>query len=222
MVESPVTGRQRGWEWCMADDDDTLMVRVQEGDPRAFEELVARYQGPLLGFFFRNIHDRQLSEDYAQETLLRVYNQSWDYLPSGRFRGWIYRIAHNLLVDNIRRQSHDALIHAYKGSHDGGVEAVNRIAARLTPPDEIADQRELARIIDALLKELPGDQRLTFTLHYFAGLPLSEVATATETSLPTCKSRLRLAREKLRQKLRSRGFEINPPAEPDADVAGGC
>ena len=102
-------------------DDDTLMVRVQEGDSAAFDELVARYQGPLLGFFYRNIRDRQLSEDFAQETLLRVYNQAWDYLPTGRFRGWIYRIAHNLLVDNIRRQSHDALVHAFTGSHDGGV-----------------------------------------------------------------------------------------------------
>ena len=96
-------------------EDDTLMVRLQEGDSAAFDELVARYQGPLLGFFYRNTRDRQLSEDFAQETLLRVYNQSWDYLPSGRFRGWIYRIARNLLVDNIRRQSHDALIHAFTG-----------------------------------------------------------------------------------------------------------
>jgi RNA polymerase sigma-70 factor (ECF subfamily) len=184
-------------------DDDTLMGRVQTGDSGAFEELVARYQGPLLGFFYRNIRDRQLSEDFAQETLLRVYNQAWDYLPSGRFRGWIYRIAHNLLVDNIRRQSHDALVHAFTGSHDGGAEAVSRIAAQVVPPEEIADQRELARIVDELLKELPSEQRLTFTMHYYSGLPLSEVAEAMETSLPTCKSRLRLAREKLRQKLRT-------------------
>ena len=55
-------------------EDDILMVRVQEGDSTAFDELVTRYQGPLLGFFFRNTRDRQLSEDFAQETLLRVYN----------------------------------------------------------------------------------------------------------------------------------------------------
>jgi len=115
--------------------------------------------------------------------LLRVYNQAWDYLPTGRFRGWIYRIAHNLLVDNIRRQSHDALVHAYTGNHDGGVEAVSRIAAHFVPPEDVAHQRELARIVDELLKELPDEQRLTFTMHYFSGLPLSEVAVAMETSL---------------------------------------
>jgi len=198
-------------------DDDTLMVRVQEGDSRAFDELVARYQGPLLGFFYRNIRDRQLSEDFAQETLLRVYNQAWDYLPTGRFRGWIYRIAHNLLVDNIRRQSHDALVHAYTGNHDGGMEAVSRIAAHFVPPEDVAHQRELARIVDELLKELPDEQRLTFTMHYFSGLPLSEVAVAMETSLPTCKSRLRLGREKLRQKLRARGFSDDSSPESPGD-----
>lgn len=194
-------------------DDDRLMVRVQEGDSAAFNELVARYQGPLLGFFYRNIRDRQLSEDFAQETLLRVYNQAWDYLPSGRFRGWIYRIAHNLLIDNIRRQSHDALVHAYTGSHDGGLDAVHRIAARLVPPEDVADQRALARVVDDLLKELPDEQRLTFTMHYFSGLPLSEVASAMETSLPTCKSRLRLCREKLRHKLKARGFDADSSDE---------
>jgi RNA polymerase sigma-70 factor (ECF subfamily) len=219
MLKSLARRRQRGQDWGMT-DDDKLMVRVQEGDSAAFDELVARYQGPLLGFFFRNIRDRQLSEDFAQETLLRVYNQAWDYLPTGRFRGWIYRIAHNLMIDNIRRQSHDALVHAYTGSHDGGIEAVHRIAAQLVPPEEIADQRELARIVDDLLKELPDEQRLTFTMHYFSGLPLSEVAAAMETSLPTCKSRLRLCREKLRHKLRARGFGDPSQAESLADPTG--
>lgn len=191
-------------------DDDRLMVRIQEGDSRAFDEIVERFQGPLLGFFYRNIHDRQLSEDFAQETLLRVYNQAWDYVPSGRFRGWLFRIARNLLVDNIRRQSHDALVHAFSGTSDEMSEAITRRVARILSPGEIVDQRELASIVDELLEELPEDQRVTFTMHHFAELPLSEVAVAMDTSVPTCKSRLRLAREKLRNKLRRRGFHSEP------------
>jgi RNA polymerase sigma-70 factor, ECF subfamily len=187
-------------------DDDQLMVRMQEGDSSAFNELVERYQGPLIGFFFRNVRDRQLCEDLSQETLLRVYNQSWDYLPSGRFRGWIYRIARNLLIDSVRRQSHDALVHAFSRTPDGESDAISRLAAKVAPPEEVADQRELARIVDELLRLLPADQRLTFTMHHYSGLPLSEVALAMDTTLPTCKSRLRLAREKLRQKLRERGL----------------
>lgn len=187
-------------------DDDQLMVRIQSGDSGAYEQLVERYQGPLIGFFHRNIRDHQLAEDFTQETLLRVYNQSWDYLPSGRFRGWIYRIARNLMVDNLRRQSHDALIHAYSRTGNCEEDAVNRLVANVVPPEQIVDQRELARIVDDLLQELPEEQRLTFTMHHFSGLPLSEVAVAMETSLATSKSRLRLAREKLQQKLQRRGL----------------
>lgn len=188
-------------------DDDQLMVRLQEGDGRAFEELVEKYQAPLVGFFHRNTRDMQLSEDLTQETLLRVYNQSWDYLPVGRFRGWMYRIARNLLIDNVRRQSHDALIHAASGKRDDDTDALARIAGKLVSPDERADQREFAKLVDELLSQIPEDQRLTFTLHHLSELTLAEVADVMDSSVPTTKSRLRLAREKLREKLHARGIK---------------
>src|SRR5687767_3432918 len=113
-------------------EDDQLMVRIQDGDARAFRELMDRHQGPLIGFFFRNTRDAQMAEDLAQETLLRVYDQSWDYLPQGRFRGWMYRIGRNLLIDNVRKQSHDALIRAVKGHHESDqADAMARIAGEV-------------------------------------------------------------------------------------------
>jgi len=188
-------------------EDDQLMVRIQSGDPCAFEELVERYQGKLIGFFLKNTRDQQLSEDLTQETLLRVYHQAWDYLPLGRFRGWMYRIGRNLLIDSVRRQSHDALVKALCGKRaDDESDALARIAADVLSPELHANQRELTHLVDELLDEIPEDQRLTFTLHHFSGLSLSEVAQAMETSLPTSKSRLRLAREKLRSKLAKRGI----------------
>lgn len=187
-------------------DDDQLMIRIQSGDDDAYEELVQKYQGPLLGFFFRNTHDRQASEDLAQETLLRVYSQSWDYLPLGKFRAWMYRIGRNLLIDSVRRQSHDALIKAVLGRKEDEEDALARLAGEVLPPEEKAHQRELFGVVDELLEEIPDDQRLTFTLHHYAGLTLSEVAEVMETAPATSKSRLRLAREKLQQKLAERGI----------------
>jgi RNA polymerase sigma-70 factor (ECF subfamily) len=186
-------------------DDDRLMIRIQGGDPAAFEELVERYQGLLVGFFFRNARDMQFSEDLTQETLLRVYSQAWDYLPVGRFRGWMFRIARNLLIDNVRRQSHDALVRAVKGKNDSD-DVLARMAGEVLSPVDRANYRELARLVDELLDQIPDDQRLTFTLHHYAGLTLAEVSDVMETSLPTSKSRLRLAREKLQQKLRQHGI----------------
>lgn len=191
-------------------DDDQLMMRIQEGETVAFNELVARYEGPLIGFFLRNARDRHLAEDLTQETLLKIHSKAWDYLPSGRFRGWMFRIARNLLIDAHRRRSHDALIRAVKGHADAEDDALARIAGELLGPEEQASQREVADLVDELLAEIPVDQRETFTLHHYTGLALAEVAEITETNLATCKSRLRLAREKLSTQMKRRG--VRPPA----------
>jgi RNA polymerase sigma-70 factor (ECF subfamily) len=185
-------------------DDDRLMIAVQAGDARAFEALVTRHERALVNFFFCNTRDIQFAEDLTQETLLRVFDQAWDYLPSGRFRGWMYRIARNLLIDDIRRRSHDALIRAVRGTGDEKC-VLAGLADEVVPPDETADRRELADLVEELLEELPEEQRLTFTLHHFAELSLPEVAGILHANAATTKSRLRLAREKLREKLVARG-----------------
>lgn len=185
-------------------DDDRLMIAIQERGSQAFETLVDRYQRPLINFFYSNTRDIQFAEDLTQETLLRVYDQAWDYLPTGRFRGWMFRIARNLLIDNIRRRSHDALIKSIRGTGDEQC-VLAGLAGEMLAPDEQADQRELAALVDELLQELPEEQRLTFTLHHFADLSLPEVGEILHSNTATTKSRLRLAREKLREKLSARG-----------------
>lgn len=190
--------------------DDELMILIQSGVMQAFNDLVDRYQGMLIGFFVRNTRDLQLSEDLAQETLLKVYNQAWDYLPLGRFRGWMFRIARNLLIDDLRRRSNDALVRAIRPQSSEEDNALARIAGELVPPEREVEQREFADLLDEVLGEIPEDQRQTFTLHHYSGLSLPEVAEIMDVSIATCKSRLRLAREKLAEKLRMRGI-VPPP-----------
>lgn len=187
--------------------DDELMVRLQAGDARAFDSLVERYQGQLLGFFFRNTRDRQMSEDLTQETFLRLHKQSWDFLPVGKFRGWLYRLARNLLIDNVRRQSHDALVKAVTGKQEDEDDGMSRLTEEMLSPQSHADIREIAGVVDELLRKLPEDQRLTFLLHHYLGMTLVDVADAMESNVPTTKSRLRLAREKLQERLRSLGID---------------
>lgn len=192
----------------MRDEDDELMLRLQEGDQSAFERLVERHQLPLIGFFHRQLRDWQLAEDLTQETLLRIHSTSWDYLPRGTFKAWMYRIARNLLIDTTRRRANDCLVRAVKNRprDEDREEVIARLAGELPLPDEQADRRDFAKVVDDLLHHIPEDQRLTFILHIYAGLSLPEVAAAMETNLPTTKSRLRLAREKLREKLAARGI----------------
>ncbi|MFN0052282.1 MAG: RNA polymerase sigma factor [Planctomycetales bacterium] len=187
-------------------DDDQLMIAIQGGAGGAFNQLVERYQQALINFFFSNTRDLQFAEDLTQETLLRVYDQAWDYLPTGRFRGWMFRIARNLLIDNIRRRSHDALVRSVRGTGDETC-VLAGLAEEVVPPDVAADQRELAALVEELLQDLPEEQRLTFTLHHFAELSLPEVGEILHANTATTKSRLRLAREKLREKLTALGIQ---------------
>ena len=187
-------------------DDDQLMIAIQGGDSQAFNELVERYEQPLVRFFFANTRDWQFAEDLTQDTLIRVFDQAWDYLPTGRFRGWMFRIARNLLIDNIRRRSHDALIRSVRGTGDETCVLAGLADVIPSPADE-AERKELTRLVEALLQDLPEDQRLTFTMHHFSGLTLSEVGEILHANTATTKSRLRLAREKLREKLAERGIQ---------------
>ncbi len=196
----------------MSDDyseDDQRMIRLQTGDVRAFDEIVGEWQRPLFGFFVRSTRDDQISEDLVQETLLRLYRRSWDYLPTGRFKGWLFRIAHNLLIDHSRRRVNDVLIRGLRRGirHDGDeFDPLQSVAASMMPPHVRAEQKELAEIVEQLLQQLSGEQRETFLMHHYDSLTLSEVADAMATTLPTAKSRLRLAKEKLRYLLSCRGF----------------
>lgn len=197
-------------------DDDQRMIRLQDGDRGAFDEIVIQWQGPLFGFFLRNTHDRSLSEDLVQETLLRLYRASWDYLPTGQFKGWLFRIARNLLIDHTRRAARDALVRRVRlqrGDHEGeAAHVLTLLPGNFQSPADRASQSELTHVVSQLLNELPEEQREAFHLHHYNSLTLSEVADAMQTTLPTAKSRLRLAKEKLRYQLSCRGYseEVTP------------
>lgn len=181
--------------------DDDLMIQLQEGRNHAFDELVDRHRRPLEGFFFKNTRDSQLAEDLAQETLLKVYNQAWDYIPLGRFKAWMYRMGRNLLIDTVRKRSNDVLLRAARGRNEDEDDRLARLAGEFLQPEEQVRLSERNESIDELLATLPEDQRQTVTLHYYNGLPLAEVADVMQTNVSTCKSRLRLARDKLRERL---------------------
>ena len=191
-------------------EDDQRMIRMQEGDSTAFNELVSLWQGPLFGFFLRNTRDEHLSEDLVQETLLRLYRNCWDYLPKGLFKGFLFRIARNLIIDHSRRTINDVLIRRVRGravGRDGEeFDMMQLVPEDIASPIDRVMVQEIASAVQEILQELPEEQRQTFLLHHYESLTLSEVAVAMQTSLPTAKSRLRLVKEKLRNLLVCRGF----------------
>lgn len=200
--------------------DDSRMIRLQSGDAAVFAEITAAWQRPLFCFFFRNTRCKETSEDLVQETMLRLFRNCWDYLPRGLFRGFLFRIARNLLTDHSRRLRNDVLLHALRSTlvAESELDIMLQLPDSLPSPAESGEAREFREVLNQLLLLLPEEQRLSFTLHYYDSLTLPEVADAMACSLPAVKGRLRLAREKLRQQLASRGYGEAADTDPLPDT----
>jgi RNA polymerase sigma-70 factor, ECF subfamily len=118
--------------------DEALMLEFRDGSRPAFEELLARYRGPLYGFFRRRLNSEQRAEDLAQETFLAVIRASDRYEARALFRTYLYGIAMNLLAAERRKQLRDSQLETFEpeaASHDGS-DAVLQIRQALGRLDD--------------------------------------------------------------------------------------
>ena len=99
------------------DEDVRLMLAFREGDARAFEQLFRRWSGPLLRYLERMVRDAASAEDLVQEAFLRVHRARERYTPDARFSTWLYRIATNLALNELRRPRHK-VVHSSMGDEE--------------------------------------------------------------------------------------------------------
>lgn len=167
------------------------MCRFRDGETAAFETLYANHRGPLYRYFLRQVA-RNAVDDLFQNVWLRVINSKARYRPDAPFGAFLYRIAHNVLVDHYRRVGRvPELIPD---------EAVD-LPDTSTGPERALTQHELRAALSRALDELPAAQREAFLLHEEAGLTLEQIAQVVGTGRETIKSRLRYALKRLRQEL---------------------
>jgi RNA polymerase sigma-70 factor (ECF subfamily) len=177
------------------DPDVELMRRFQGGDLGAFERLVRKYQRPLINFAYRFLHDQNDAEDMAQEIFLRIYSSARSYVPSAKFSTWIYRIATNLCLNELRRtrnRAQDSL--ESKGLED---EPLNLPDNSIQSPYEAVAEREQIRIIRNAIDDLPPRQKTAVVLCKYQGFSYKEVAEIMQCSEGAVKSYLHRARESL-------------------------
>lgn len=175
--------------------DEMLMSRYRDGDAGAFETLYARHRGALFRYFLRQCRRRALAEEMFQDVWTSVIRARDRYEPKAKFTTWLYRIAHNRLVDH------------YRAANPGNPAPGGDAADDVTPADPVVEperrvhaERQVARLM-ALLDALPPEQREAFLLHEEAGLGIDEIAQAAGVGRETAKSRLRYAVAKLRKGL---------------------
>ena len=186
-----------------SDPDAALMLRVKRGDRIAFAELVEKYQQPLFNFICRTLRDETESEDLAQNVFLQVYKSRQRYEATAKFSTWLFTIARNLCLNEIRRRSrHPA--ESIENSQPELEEHPQRQYEdkKYVLPTENTLHRELAQKFEAALAELPENQRSAIMLCREDELSYEEIAKILDCSLSATKSLIHRGRETLKERLK--------------------
>ena len=186
-----------------SDQDTRLMLAFREGSLEAFEELFSRHAYAIVNYAYRFVRDRAVAEELAQEVFLRVHDAAGSYRPSARFSTWLYRIATNVCLNEVRRPRfkarHDSLD---AETTDPGAEPRIQIRDANPDPEAQAARLDLVRMLRGALQALPEKQRVAFILNKYAELSYTEVAEVMNTSEKAVKSLIHRAKEGLASKLR--------------------
>jgi RNA polymerase sigma-70 factor (ECF subfamily) len=176
-------------------DDQTLLAQVAAGSTAALEVLYQRYGRVVYGVALRIVGAAELAEDIVQETFWRVWRRSGTFQAGrGQVGSWIFGIAHNLSIDELRRQR--ARPSSVYDTDDTPL--LREIEdARMDVAGE-AQENERRRLISAALQQIADEQREAIELAYFGGLSQSEIAERLQSPLGTVKTRIRLGLRRLR------------------------
>ena len=185
------------------DSDSALMLRVKQGDRSAFEALVEKYKQPVLNFIYRTIDDPNEAEDLAQTVFLQVYRAADRYRVSAKFSTWLFTIARNLCLNEIRRRARHPADSLDAVRADGEDEPLRQYEdVRGFSAAETALHRELARKIEEAITELPEAQRTALLLYREEELCYEDICQVLGCSLSATKSLIHRARETLKAKLK--------------------
>lgn len=166
-------------------DDVLLIKKVQQGDTRAFTELVNRWHAKIHRFAFRFFADEDDANEITQKTFINTYHKVKELDDPSRFGSWIYRVANNLCLDELKRAGRRK-----STALEAWIEQDGRLAAESQSPVADLQQKELGEILQHALLTLPDEQRTVIILKEYEGLKFREIAEIMEVPESTVKSRL--------------------------------
>lgn len=177
---------------------DGLLINMYiSGDESALEILIKRYQSKLYGFIYSKVNDRDLADDFFQETFIRVINtlktQKF-YDEKGKFLPWVMRIANNLIVDDYRKSSRMKM---HRDTDEFSVFSL--LKDESIPVELLFEKEKIASDVKELINKLPADQREVLVLRYFHELSFKEISELTNVTLNTSLGRMRYALSNLKK-----------------------
>ena len=182
--------------------DETLMLAYRDGEAAAFETLYARLRGRLFRYLLHQCSRREQADEMFQEIWMSVIRARSGYEVSAKFSTWLFRIAHNRLIDGYRACGRLAEFEVEANDADDGEDdAPDYPAPASEQPEHLLERAHLAGRLVAAIEALPAAQREAFLLAAEGGLTVDEIGNATGTGFETAKSRLRYAYARLRKEL---------------------
>ena len=186
-----------------SDPDAALMLRVKRGDMQAFTELVEKYKQPVINIIFRTLRDATEAEDLAQNVFVQVHKSAHRYKVSAKFSTWLFTIARNLCLNEIRRRSRNPAQSLDETFDDDESHPIRQVEdARIFSAPENLLQRELQEKISSALAALPENQRTAILLCQQEELSYEEIAEVLGCSLSATKSLIHRGREALKEQLK--------------------
>ena len=195
-AESAQTGAVEG-----ASDEESvrLMLRVKEGDERAFEKLVELHQRAIIGTVARMLNSIEDAHDIAQQVFVRIWKSAPRYEPSAKFTTWMFTITRNLVFNEMRKRNRRKEVPLEAENED---DPPKQYAHPMAPSaDVITQQDELERALDLAISKLPEKQRLAVVMRRYEEVPYEDICEVLGMSLPAVKSLLFRARTELRKHL---------------------
>lgn len=187
---------------------DELLVRLyEEGNNEAFGVLLNRYQSKVYSYIYLIVKNKDLSEDIFQDTFIKAVTtiQQGRYVDTGKFLGWINRIAHNLIIDYFRKLRNENTFSA-----DGIDFDILHSSAKLTElsiEDVISNEQVLLDTV-SLMDFLPENQKEVIRMRFFEDLSFKEIADKTNVSINTVLGRMRYALINMRKIASDKGISL--------------
>jgi RNA polymerase sigma factor (sigma-70 family) len=174
--------------------DLELIAEIKKGSRPSQEILVRRYYKLVYSFLYRMVGDKELAKDLTQETFIKLLNNIAKYQHSSDFKSWLLTIASNHAKDYLRSKANRERQHTYE-LYEQDTRTEKSVAS-------IFEKNEKRKEMKQAIDELPDYQREAILLKYYNDMKISEIATITNASVPTVKSRLKQGLAKLEKYLK--------------------
>ena len=174
------------------------MLRVGQQDEQAFEELITRHQGAVIGTIVKMLGANSDAEDIAQQVFIRIWKSAPRYKPKAKFTTFLFTITRNLVFNESRRRSRKKEYSIEEREEEFNIQSED---SGTTAPDEQLLHNELEKAVDKAINSLPEKQRLAVILRRYENMPYDEISQVVGLSISAVKSQLFRARHTLKESL---------------------